>query len=84
MALTLQVKKSLLGTLDSQNGVPDKNFVGQKRMDPCLAETLKTMALIFVKMQSYQNRNSHCKDKIILELSYLHNRISYTGKMTSL
>ena len=36
------------------------------------------------KMSSYQYRKSHCGDKTILQPSYLHNGISYTGKMTSL
>ena len=36
-----------------------------------------------IKM-SYQHRKSHCGDKTILRPSYLHNGISYTGKMTSL
>ena len=36
------------------------------------------------KMPSYQYRKSHCGDKTILRPSYLHNGISYTGKMTSL
>ena len=35
-------------------------------------------------MSSYQYRKSHCGDKTILRLSYLHNGISYTGKTTSL
>ena len=35
-------------------------------------------------MLSYLYRKSHCGDKTILRLSYLHNGISYTGKMTSL
>ena len=35
-------------------------------------------------MSSYQYRKSHCGDKKILRASYLHNGISYTGKMTSL
>ena len=35
-------------------------------------------------MTSYQYRKSHCGDKTILRPSYLHNGISYTGKMTSL
>ena len=35
-------------------------------------------------MLSYQYRKSHCGDKTILRSSYLHNGISYTGKMTSL
>ena len=37
-----------------------------------------------MKMPSYQYRKSHCGDKTILRSSYLHNGISYTGKMTSL
>ena len=37
-----------------------------------------------IKMSSYQYRKSHCGDKTILRPSYLHNGISYTGKMTSL
>ena len=36
-----------------------------------------------IKM-SYQYRKSHCGDKTIVRSSYLHNGISYTGKMTSL
>ena len=35
-------------------------------------------------MLSYQYRKSHCGDKTILRPSYLHNGISYTGKMTYL
>ena len=37
-----------------------------------------------IKMSSYQYRKSHCGDKTVVRLSYLHNGISYTGKMTSL
>ena len=37
-----------------------------------------------IKMLAYQYRNYHCGDKTIFWPSYLHNRISYTGKMTSL
>ena len=37
-----------------------------------------------IKMTSYRHRKSHCGDKTILRLSYLHNGISYTGKTTSL
>ena len=37
-----------------------------------------------IKMLSYQYRKSHCGDKTILRPSYLHNWISYTGKMASL
>ena len=36
-----------------------------------------------IKMTSHQHRKSHCGDKTILRPSYLHNGISYTGKMTS-
>ena len=41
-------------------------------------------AWINIKMPSYQYRKSHCGDKTILRPSYLHNDISYTGKMPSL
>ena len=37
-----------------------------------------------IKMTSYQYRKSHCGDKTIWRPFYLHNGISYTGKMTSL
>ena len=37
-----------------------------------------------IKMPSYQYRKSHRGDKTILRPSYLHNRISYTGKLASL
>ena len=37
-----------------------------------------------IKIVSYQYRKSHCGDKTILRPSYLHNGISYTGKMISL
>ena len=36
-----------------------------------------------IKMLSYPYRKSHCEDKTVVR-SYLHNGISYTGKMTSL
>ena len=37
-----------------------------------------------IKMSSYQYSKSHCGEKTILWPTYLHNGISYTGKMTSL
>ena len=37
-----------------------------------------------IKLLSYQYRESHCRDKTILRSSYLHNGISYTGKMALL
>ena len=37
-----------------------------------------------IKMSSYQCRKSHRGDKTIIGSSYLHNGISYTGKMSSL
>ena len=36
------------------------------------------------RMTSYRYGKSHCEDKTIWRPSYLHNGISYTGKMTSL
>ena len=37
-----------------------------------------------IKMLSYQYRKSHCGDKTVVRSSYLHNGISYTGKISSL
>ena len=37
-----------------------------------------------IKISSYQYRKSHCGDKTVVRSSYLHNGISYTGKMISL
>ena len=37
-----------------------------------------------IKMSSYQYRKSHCGDKTVVRSSYLHDGISYTGKMSSL
>ena len=46
---------------------------------------LRTMALIQYKdISSYQYRKSHCGDKTVVRSSYLHNGISYAGKITSL
>ena len=37
-----------------------------------------------IKMSSYQYKKAHCGDKTVVRSSYLHNGISYTGKMSSL
>ena len=37
-----------------------------------------------IKMSSYQCRKSNCGDKTVIRSSYLHNGISYAGKMASL
>ena len=37
-----------------------------------------------IKISSYQYRKSHCGDNTVVRSSYLHNGISYTGKMSSL
>ena len=37
-----------------------------------------------IKMSSYQYRKCRCGDKTVVRSSYLHNVISYTGKMSSL
>ena len=50
-----------------------------------LCESVRTSRPRFnIKMSSYQYRKSHCGDKTVVRSSYLHNGISYTGKMTSL
>ena len=42
------------------------------------------VSIFSIKMSSYQYRKSHCGDKTVVRSSYLHNGISYTGKMSSL
>ena len=37
-----------------------------------------------IKISSYQYRKSYCGDKTVVRSSYLHNGISYSGKMASL
>ena len=37
-----------------------------------------------IKMSPYKYRKSHCGDKTVVRSSYLHNGISYSGKMSSL
>ena len=50
----------------------------------CIKALLRTGPWFNIKMSSYQYRKPHCGDKTILRPSYLHNGISYTGKMASL
>ena len=50
----------------------------------CCASHMHSGPRFNKKMPSYQYRNSHCGDKTVVRSSYLHNGISYTGKMTSL
>ena len=50
----------------------------------CIGGCWWTAGWLNIKMPSYLYRKSHCGDKTILRPSYLHNGISYTGKMTSL
>ena len=49
-----------------------------------VSEAVTIWAPIQYKMSSYQYRKSHCGDKTLVRSSYLHNGISYTGKMASL
>ena len=52
-------------------------------MDHCAARSTAG-PWVNIKMSSYQYRKSHCRDKTVVRSSYLHNGISYTGKMSSL
>ena len=45
-------------------------------------ECMPTGPRFNIKMSSYHYRNSHCGDKTVVRSSYIHNGISYTGKMT--
>ena len=56
------------------------------RANSLIKKTLKNTSgpCFNIKMSSYQYRKSHCGDKTVVRSSYLHNGISYTGKMASL
>ena len=53
---------------------------------PCQSYACRALIqyIKIIKISSYQYSKSHCGDETILRPSYLHNGISYTGKMTSL
>ena len=67
-ALPLDVDGCLSGHVDHQHG-RTKTIPGPR---------------FNTKMSSYQYMNPHCGDKTIVRSSYLHNGISYTGKMSFL
>ena len=57
--------------------------------EPMIISLLKHICVtrpqwFYIMMLSYPYRKSHCGDKTVIWLSYLHNGISYTGKMTPL
>ena len=56
---------------------------GHVWISPCIS-ILSSGPCINIKMLSYQYRKSHCGDQTVVRSSYLHNGISYTGKMSSL
>ena len=62
------------------------HFSGHVITYPCLFIPAKWVPgpWFNIKMFSYQYRKSHCGDKTVVRSSYLHNGISYTGKITSL
>ena len=60
-----------------------KAFSGSTRIS-WLESSMTSGPQFNIKKTSYQYRKSHCGDKTILRPSYLHNGISYTGKITSL
>ena len=46
--------------------------------------TLESGPWFNIRMSSHQYRKSHCGDKMVIRSSYIHNGISYAGKITSL
>ena len=64
---------------------------GYLELSTCYVQMLTNAALVQgtgpwfnIKMSPYRYRKSHCGDKTVIRSSYLHNGISYTGKMSSL
>ena len=61
--------------------VPDGSVSDKRRW---FYSTIRSGPWFNINMMSYRYRKSHCGDKTVVRSSYLHNGISYTGKMTSL
>ena len=59
-------------------------YVSMWHSDWHMVQQSLTRAWFNIKMPSYQYRKSHCGDKTVVRSSYLHNGVSYTGKMVSL
>ena len=81
----------VIGLLFNQSGrsnlvtAAQKTLVKHDTMAPDLGGSAKrSWAWFNIKIPSYQYRKSHCGNKTVIRSSYLHNGISYTGKMTSL
>ena len=61
-----------------------RNVYNINHCHPVKASEWTTGPWFNIKMPSYQYRKSLCGDKTVVRSSYLHNGISYTGKMASL
>ena len=59
----------------------DNNLQCHQSQQSCI---MTTGSWFNIKMSAHQYRKSHCGDKTVVRSSYLHNGISYIGKMTSL
>ena len=69
---------------EGSNGRKDEDDATcQDALDPFLTRHLRPGPRFNIKTLSYQYRKSHCGDKTVVRSSYLHNRISYTGKMNT-
>ena len=60
------------------------NFVVFYFMVHPITHTRRPRPWFSMKISSYQYSKYHCGDKTVVRPSYLHNGISYTGKMSSL
>ena len=60
------------------------NWVTSNQKETSLRPPVRPSPWFNIKMASYQYRNSNCGDMTIVRSSYLHNGVSYTGKMTTL
>ena len=74
--------KSLFSTICVGNVLITGGFHSQRASN--VEAVTVSVGRFNIKMISYLYKKSHCVDKTISWLSYLHNGIFYTGKMTSL
>ena len=77
------IRTDILYASSTETGVFQKNYSDIKAtdvLDPCVARS-SAGSWFDIKMSSYQYSKSHCGDKTVVRSSYIHNGISYTGKI---
>ena len=84
LSINLSVFASGLQNVRCLGEISDQIFLSRFISRWCRSRNIVPWPRFNIKMPSYRYRKSHCGDKTVVRSSYLHNGISYTGKMASL